>query len=118
MKIHTLLLLLISPAAYSTDRISPAEAKSRIGQIVSVCGKVSSATYATGSNNKPTFINIGPAYPNHIFTAVIWDGQRSRFSYRPETLKGKNICVTGKVESYRGIAQIEPGTEKNIIITN
>jgi DNA/RNA endonuclease YhcR with UshA esterase domain len=116
MRKYLLLIALAPSIALGLERISPEQAKSKIGQVVTVCGKVSSATYATGSNNKPTFINIGPAYPNHIFTAVIWDGQRSRFSYRPETQKGKNICVTGKVESYRGIAQIEPGNESNITI--
>ena len=109
-----ILIALLPSVVFALERIPPEQANSKIGQVATICGKVSSAMHSTKSSNKPTFLNLGPAYPNQIFTVVIWDEQRSRFSYKPESLKGMNICVTGKVFTYKGIAQIEPGSEKNI----
>jgi hypothetical protein len=40
-------------------------------------------------------------YPNPIFTALIWDEDRPKFGAPEAELKGKRICVAGKIESYR-----------------
>ena len=86
--------------------IAPADAGNFVGQHAQVCGTVASAKFASGSRNQPTFLNLDKAYPNHIFTAVIWGNNRSRFQEPPEELEGQRICVSGRIELYRGRPQI------------
>jgi len=51
-------------------------------------------------------LNLEKPYPNHVFTAVIWGADRSSFSYAPETLAGKKICVSGEITTYKSVAEI------------
>jgi hypothetical protein len=44
-----------------------------------VCGTVASTHYAPRSRGQPTFLNLGHAYPNEDFTAVIWGENRAQF---------------------------------------
>jgi hypothetical protein len=66
------------------------------------------ATYASGSNGKPTFLNVGRNYPDPArFTVVIWGENRSKFSPAPEIqYKDKTIYVYGLIELYQGSAEI------------
>jgi hypothetical protein len=89
-----------------TTSVSPSDAIGVVGHVAQVCGLVASTSHATGTRGQPTFLNLDKPYPNHVFTAVIWGRDRSRFSYAPESLKGKRICVTGTVELYKGRAEI------------
>lgn len=119
LKKYMLVIAFIMPnIVFAFDGISPAEAKNRIGQHASVCGKVSSIAQSMKSSGKPTFLNLGPAYPKHIFTVLIWGKHRAKFSYDPESLEGKNVCVSGIIEQYRGIAQIEVRSERQINLQN
>jgi DNA/RNA endonuclease YhcR with UshA esterase domain len=93
--------------ALQGDYIAAFDAAEHVGNTVTVCGNVASATYAVRSQGKPTFLNLDKAYPKHIFTAVIFDGYRFKFAYAPESLEGKDICVHGLVESYKGKPQIK-----------
>ena len=102
-----LLAFMVPIVAGGADSISPSQASKYVGQYAQVCGIVASARYAERDSGKPTFLNLDRAFPNHVFTAVIWGSNRTKFSYRPETLKGKRICVDGKIEDYRGKPQIE-----------
>ena len=81
-------------------------AQNHIGEKATVCGRVASAHYASSSRGEPTFLNLDEAYPNHVFTALIWGENRERFDEPEVKYMGKHICVTGKIKSYRGIAQI------------
>jgi hypothetical protein len=47
-----------------------------------------------------------PRYPKQIFTIVIWSQDRPKFARPETTLRGKSICVTGKIEQFRGVAQV------------
>ena len=85
---------------------APTEANKHIGEKATVCGVVASATYARSTRGQPTFINLDRAYPNQVFTVLIWGDHRSRFPYAPETLRGQRICATGTIQSYRGVAEI------------
>jgi micrococcal nuclease len=90
----------------SESKISASEAKNHMGQTATVCGVVASARYADSAKGKPTFLNLDKPYPDPIFTAVIWEADRPKFG-QPETeLKDKRICVTGKIEEYRGTPEI------------
>lgn len=93
--------------ALQGNQVTAFEAAEHVGNTATVCGNVASANYAVGSRGKPTFLNLGKAYPNHIFTAVIFDDYRPKFDYAPESLNGSDICVTGLVESYEGKPQIK-----------
>ena len=82
---------------------------------MTVCGSVMSPTYASGSSGQPTFLNLDRPYPNQIFTVVIWGRNRGSFPLAPENLySGADICVTGLVESFRGLPQIEASSPTQI----
>jgi hypothetical protein len=68
---------------------------------------VASANYARRTKGQPTFLNLDQPYPNQIFTVVIWGSDGKNFSNSPETFyKGKTICVTGEIKSYKGKPEI------------
>jgi hypothetical protein len=99
-------MLMMAPV-WAQERLTPEEAITRVGESAIVCGVVASARYAAKSKGAPTFLNLGKPYPQHVFTAIIWGRQRPRFSYQPETLQGRSICITGTIAARKGIAQIE-----------
>ncbi|MGA2401923.1 MAG: DNA-binding protein [Syntrophobacteraceae bacterium] len=112
MKKFKLLLLVALLAglvviAYSQDTITPEDAAKFIGQQKTVCGTVASGHFAAKSKGRPTFINLDKPYPNQVFTVMIWGSDRGKFEKSPETLySGKEICVTGMVQSYQGKPEI------------
>jgi DNA/RNA endonuclease YhcR with UshA esterase domain len=101
-----LLAIVSLAAALAADPIRPEQAASHVGEHQTVCGTVASATYAVKSNGRPTFLNLGQPYPNHVFTAVVWGEVRATFAYEPEDFEGETICVTGRITTYRGKLQI------------
>ena len=94
------------------------EAGRHIGENATIYGEVKSVNYATGSRGKPTFINIGVNYPDtKRVTALIWEDYRGNFSPSPESqYSGKIICVTGYIDTYNGVAQIEVRSPSQIEI--
>jgi|SRR6185312_11690854 len=78
-----------------------------IGDSITVCSKVFSARYLEQSNRQPTFLDLGADYPNNLLTVVIFGENRQKFTGFPEVLfANKNICVTGKLEDYKGRPEI------------
>ena len=95
-------LATVSLAADAPESISASQAASSVGQTKTVCGVVVSSKFAKDSNRSPTFLNLDRPYPNQVFTAVIWGGDRSKFKEAPEvTFRGKRICVTGPIQLYK-----------------
>ena len=92
--------------AWAAEPLAPAEAIRHVGATATVCGPVASARFAGQAKGRPTFLNLGNAYPEQEFTAVIWGRDRGTFSYRPESLAGQTICVHGVISTYQGKAQI------------
>ena len=86
--------------------LTTTQAISHIGEYATVCGKAVGSYYAERSNGQPTFINLDKRYPNQLFTIIIWGDDRDRFQSPESTYIHKRICVTGTINSYRGIAQI------------
>ena len=80
----------------TSGQISVYEADAHIGESTTVCGEVSQIS----QTSKATYINFGGIYPKHKFSAVIWSN-----NIMP-TSEGSNICITGLVESYKGVPQI------------
>jgi len=96
--------------------LSPAEAKERIGELATVCGLVASTRYEETSRGRPTFLDLGEPYPNHEFTIVIAGENRAEFG-KPETgFKDKQVCTTGRIESYLGVPQIEAKKSGDIVL--
>ena len=94
--------LLLQPAQLTT-----ADAKAHVGEQATVCGVVKSARWASTSNRKPTFLNLDEPYPKQVFTVVIFEEHRGAFTPPPEVqFKDTRICVSGKIEEYRGTPQI------------
>lgn len=74
-----------------------------VGETVTVCSEV----FGVKSLEKLTFINMGAAYPNAPLTVVVFAENRSNFSEPLEKLYGnKLICVTGKIEIFKGRTEI------------
>lgn len=95
-----------SPALWADDGWhSPHGARHLVGEEATICGQVASTRFVTSTRGSPTYINLGPDYPDQVFTAVIWESDRPKFDSPPEDLEG-TICVRGEVETFRGIPQI------------
>lgn len=84
--------------------LSAADAKSHIGEQATVCGQVAGERTATGSRGEPTFINLDAAYPNQIFTILVWGEDRSNVGQLPSD--GERACATGRIQEYRGVPEI------------
>ena len=70
---------------------------------VIVCSEV----HGIKSLEKMTFINLGIEYPNSPLTIVIFAKDKGNFKHSIEsTYNGKNICVTGILQEYKGSPQI------------
>jgi DNA/RNA endonuclease YhcR with UshA esterase domain len=102
-----LLLTICITVSLFAGSISTKQASKYLGQTKTVCGKVVSTYYARSSSGAPTFLNLDRPYPNNIFTAVIFEENRSNFRGKPENIyKYKKICVTGVITEYKGVPQI------------
>jgi hypothetical protein len=57
---------------------------------------VASVKYEANAKSQPTLLDLGKAYPNAAFTAVVYGGEnRAKFGTPETSLLGKRICVTG-----------------------
>jgi DNA/RNA endonuclease YhcR with UshA esterase domain len=98
--------LLAASSVLAQKTLTAAEAKAHIGEQVTVCGKVVSTRWAESSRGSPTFLNFDQPYPDQVFTLVIWGNDRSKFDNPETTYRGKRICVTGKVSSFKGVPEV------------
>lgn len=101
------IVLLVCTLFLQSQPLTTADARSHVGEQATVCGVVKSARWASGSNRKPTFLNLDAAYPKQAFTVVIFEENRGKFTPPPEEqFRDKRICVTGKIEDFRGTPEI------------
>ena len=89
-----------------TRHITAREARNHVGQKATVCGKVVGIHFVSSGKGQPTFIHFDEQYPNQIFTLVIWGSDRQKFGRPEDAYRDKDVCVTGKIETYLGIPQI------------
>jgi hypothetical protein len=87
------LFVLFALKSYS-QTLKPEEAKNHVNDTVTVCGKVV-ATHKMASSN--VLLDFGKPYPDNVFTVIIFGRDYPKFNAAENTLKGKNICVKGKV---------------------
>jgi len=101
------IVLALGGLSGAQEVIKAGEAGAHVGKHRTVCGQVASATFAVQSRRQPTFLNLDRPYPNQIFTVVIWGQDRPKFRTAPEKLySGKQICVSGVIDTYKGVPQI------------
>ena len=108
-------VLLTSPIS-AQKKLTATEAKGHFGETATVCGEVVSTRYSDSSKGQPTFLNLDIAYPNQIFTAVIWGENRIKLGKPEDDYKGKRICVSGKITAYAGLPEIVISDPKQIKI--
>lgn len=105
-------------ATAGEEPIPAAEAGTHIGERVTVCGKVAGAAHFDRLRGEPTFLNFDRPYPEQTFTVVIWGQNLGKFERPPhQAFAGKEICVTGTVENYKGKPQIEVRDPAQITVT-
>ena len=97
-------LLLMGLLPVMAQTISAADAKNHIGEQATVCGKVAGEKTAAGSRVEPTFINLDAAYPNQVFTILVWGEDRQRVGALPR--EGARVCAAGVIQNYRGVPEI------------
>jgi len=84
--------------------LTAAQAKAHEGESATVCGKVASEHTWTRSRGEPNFINLDAAYPNQVFTVLVWEDDRENVGTLP--LTGSHVCATGLIQDYRGVPEI------------
>lgn len=96
--------------------IDYSEAKSHIGETITVFGEVKASDYLSNSNYQPTYIDIGAAYPDESrVTMVVWGEDRGNFPGEPESIYlGKTICVEGELYEYEGVVYVKVETPDQI----
>jgi len=97
--------------------IEPKAAVDHVGQNMTVCGNVNATNWVFAEKGHPTWLNLGPAYPNHKFSAVIWGEQRREWPLngKPDVVYlGRQICVTGVIEAYQTWTQIDNVSKADI----
>jgi hypothetical protein len=110
-------LICASNSIAQQESINPIDAHKYIGMEKTVCGRVASATYAVRTKGRPTFLNLDQPYPKQIFTVLIWGSDRNKFKNPPESFfRGKRICVTGIIKSFRGKPEIVVRSPEQIIV--
>ncbi|WP_338762050.1 DNA/RNA non-specific endonuclease [Bernardetia sp. ABR2-2B] len=91
-----------------------AKYKTKSNKKVTICGTVVSTKLSSKGN---IFINLDRAFPNQVFTVSIFADKVKNFPYKPEEyLKGKTICVTGKVSDYNGTPSMSVENGKSIVL--
>jgi predicted extracellular nuclease len=91
-----------APALAQIQTIAPAEAKTHVGQTVTVEGAVGNVYTARSGM---IFIDMGGRYPDNAFAAVIFTGDAGKFP-DVKSLDGKTVDITGAVSLYRGKPEI------------
>jgi len=114
-----LALAILAPAmsvqAARAAALAPEDAAKHAGEDVTVCGVVAGAKYAAQVRGGLTFIDFAKPYPNAPFTALIFAADRAKFGTPEKGLQGKEVCVSGKIQMFRGKAEIVLSDPKQLV---
>jgi hypothetical protein len=97
-------VLLLWASIGQAQTLTSAQAKAHEGANATVCGIVASERTATSSRGEPTFINLDAAYPNQVFTILVWGDDRQKIGALPR--EGTRVCATGLITDYHGVPEI------------
>jgi hypothetical protein len=100
----SILVLSIAILPAVAETITAADAKNHIGEQATVCGKVVSEKTAAGSRGEPTFINLDSAYPNQVFTVLVWGDDKKKVGELPRV--ASRVCASGVIQNYKGVPEI------------
>lgn len=96
--------LLLTASVGQAQSLTTAQAKAHEGENATVCGTVASERTATSSRGEPTFINLDSAYPNQVFTILVWGDDRKNVGELPRV--GSHVCAKGQISDYHGVPEI------------
>jgi hypothetical protein len=82
--------------------IAATDAAAHVGQTATVQGLVASV-YVSQKGN--AFLNFGAAYPNEVFSGVIFSSSAAQFGDLTR-YQGKQVRVTGLIKLYKGKPEI------------
>tara|TARA_B100000214_G_scaffold374568_1_gene357721 strand:+ start:3468 stop:3821 length:354 start_codon:yes stop_codon:yes gene_type:complete len=100
-RITALGLLVFSTAALSS------EPRYYEGEDVEICSPPSEIIHRNDINGSPYFLNYGERNSSTYLTIVIWERNIPDLEINPYTyFKVDNVCVRGKITSYRSQRQI------------
>ena len=97
-------LLLLTASLGQAQSLTTAQAKAHGGENATVCGTVASERTATSSRGEPTFINLDSAYPNQVFTILVWGDDRKNVGELPHA--GSHVCAKGLITDNHGVPEI------------
>lgn len=104
--ILSVIVLFSAMVAYGQSKLTASDAKNHVGETATVCGQVASTHFAAQSHRSPTFLNIDAPYPRQIFTALIWGSDRPKFGNPERTYANRRVCVSGRIDIYKGVPEI------------
>jgi hypothetical protein len=84
------------------QQLSATDAKLHTGEVATVCGQVASVHFAAHSRGEPTFLDLDAAYPNQVFTVLVWGEDRAKFGNIDAKYSNVHLCVHGPITQYRG----------------
>ncbi|MBW7870374.1 MAG: hypothetical protein H3C39_04855 [Flavobacteriia bacterium] len=104
--IYFLMMIAICGFIQAQQKISEIDLEQYLNKKVEFCDKVY-GTYVTQGKKKVALLNLGADYPNNLLTVAIFESDWKNFDYKPaEFLKGKQICVKGKLILYNDKPEI------------
>ena len=114
MKQLVLPIILLAAAYCQAAPILPEEAKSHVGENVSVRGMVEQVSV---SKKGHAFLNFGGRYPNHIFTGFVPAEHVSDVGGEEflHSLADNPVTITGKIELYKGQPEIVISSPSQIV---
>ncbi|WP_199121284.1 hypothetical protein [Pedobacter sp. ASV28] len=99
--------------AKSQTTISIKEVANHLGKEVTICDSV----YSSRALDNLTLLNIGGKYPKELLTVVVYKADRPKFAKEPaEVYANKRICITGKIQEYKGKLQIVVTEPKQLAV--
>jgi DNA/RNA endonuclease YhcR with UshA esterase domain len=103
---------LLAGPAFAVDTIAPCDAGGHVGQTVTIAGSVSEIHHS--ASGRAIFLHMGGSFPGNCFTAVVFKDDFTKFPGM-DSLRGKNIEVSGAVKLYQNKPEIilnDPGQIK------
>lgn len=108
-------LCIYASNTFGQQKISIDSVMGFVGKNVTVCTNVSGGK----AFEKVTLLNLGAKYPNSQLTIAIFSKDAANFASEPLAMYNhKNICVTGKVELYKGKPEIIVNKSADILVEN
>jgi DNA/RNA endonuclease YhcR with UshA esterase domain len=104
------LLTVFSTTLYAQKEIKLEEVKDHVGDSVKVEGKIFGVKAFSDDDGNTTLVllNLGADYPNQVLTIAVYPSAKADGVVMPnESFKGDKAIVTGRIELYKGKAQIE-----------